>query len=125
MTSGAGSYLGASMRRREDPRLLMGRGRFVADIAPPHMLHVAFVRSSFAHARIKNIDSTAAQAAPGVAAVVTAADLAGRVNPIRAAARFPNFHASDWPILASDIVRYQGEPIAAVVATSPYLASDA
>ena len=125
MTSGAGPYLGASPRRREDRRLLLGRGRFVADIALPRTLHVAFVRSPFAHARIAGIDVTAARAAPGVAAVVTAADLAGRVNPIRADARFPDFHSSEWPILAGDVVRYQGEPIAAVVATSPYLAEDA
>ena len=125
MTSGAGSYLGASIRRREDPRLFMGRGRFVADIALPHTLHVAFVRSSFAHARIASIDDAASRAAAGVVAVVTAADLAGRVKPIRSDARYPGFHSSDWPILAGDTVRYQGEPIAAIVATSPYLAEDA
>src|SRR5215212_7631464 len=125
MTSGAGSYLGASIRRTEDRRLLMGRGRFVADIALPHTLHVAFVRSPFAHARITRIDAAAARAAAGVAAVVTAADLSGRIKPIRAEARHPGFHSSDWPILASDTVRYQGEPVAAVVAASPYLAEDA
>ncbi|MBA2598340.1 MAG: xanthine dehydrogenase family protein, partial [Chloroflexia bacterium] len=117
--------MGASIRRREDPRLLMGRGRFVADIALPHTLHAAFVRSPFAHARIASIDAAAARAATGVAAVVTAADLAGRVEPIRAEARYPGFHSSEWPILAGDTVRYQGEPIAAVVAASPYLAEDA
>src|SRR5215218_2540968 len=125
MTSGAGSYMGASIRRREDPRLFMGRGRFVADIALPHTLHVAFVRSPFAHARITSIDAAAARAAAGVSAVVTAADLAGHVKPIRGDARYPGFHSSDWPILAGDTVRYQGEPIAAVVAASPYLAEDA
>jgi carbon-monoxide dehydrogenase large subunit len=89
------------------------------------MLHVAFVRSPYAHARIAGIDTTAAQAIPGVVAMVTAADLAGRVKPIRADARFPGFHSSEWPILAGDTVRYQGEPVAAVVAASPYLAEDA
>src|SRR5690349_22804642 len=125
MTTGGSSYLGASVRRREDPRLLTGRGRFVADIALPKMLHVAFVRSPFAHARIASIDAAAARAASGVVAVVTAADLAGRVNPIRGEARYPGFRSPDWPILAGDVVRYQGEPIAAVVAISPYLAADA
>ncbi|MFN8592111.1 MAG: hypothetical protein U0031_11695 [Thermomicrobiales bacterium] len=57
--------------------------------------------------------------------MVTAADLAGQVDPIRADARFPNFHSAAWPILAGDVVRYQGELIAAVVAASPYLAADA
>jgi carbon-monoxide dehydrogenase large subunit len=125
MPSGAGSYVGSSIRRKEDARLLTGRGRFLADITLPRTLHVAFVRSPFAHARIASIDVTAARAAPGVAAVVTAADLAGRVNPIRAEARYAGFHSSDWPVLAGDTVRYQGEPIAAVVAASPYLATDA
>lgn len=125
MTSGAGSYVGSSIRRKEDARLLTGRGRFVADITLPRTLHVAFVRSPFAHARIASIDVAAARAAPGVAAVVTAADLAGRIKPIRAEARYADFHSSDWPVLAGDTVRYQGEPIAAVVAASPYLAADA
>ena len=78
MTSGAGSYVGSSIRRKEDARLLTGRGRFVADITLPRTLHVAFVRSPFAHARIASIDVAAARAATGVAAVVTAADLADR-----------------------------------------------
>lgn len=125
MKNGAGPYLGAPIRRREDPRLLTGRGRFVADITLPHTLHVAFVRSTFAHARITNIDTASARAVSGVAAVVTAADLGKGVNPIRADARFPGFHSSAWPILAGDTVRYQGEPVAAVVASSPYLAADA
>ena len=122
---GTGSYVGSSIRRKEDARLLTGRARFVADVTLPRMLHVAFVRSPFAHARITGIDVAAARAALGVVAVVTAADLAGQVKPIRAEARFPDFHASDWPVLADDTVRYQGEPVAAVVATSPYLAADA
>ena len=125
MTTGAGSYLGASIRRTEDRRLLTGRGRFVADIALPNTLHIAFVRSPFAHARIATVEVAAARAAPGVITVVTAADLAGCVKPIRGDARYPGFHSTDWPILAGDPVRYQGEPIAAVVATSPYLAEDA
>ena len=125
MTSSAGAYVGASVRRRADPRLLTGRGHFVADIALPHTLHVAFVRSPYADAQILGIDTTAARALPGVAAVVTAADLAGGVKPIRAEARFPGFHSSAWLILAGEVVRYQGEPVAAVVATSPYLAADA
>jgi carbon-monoxide dehydrogenase large subunit len=125
MTTGAGSYLGASIRRTEDRRLLTGRGRFVADIALPNTLHVAFVRSPFAHARIAAVEVAAARAAAGVVTVVTATDLAGRVKPIRGDARYPGFHSSDWPILAVDFVRYQGEPIVAVVATSQYLAEDA
>jgi carbon-monoxide dehydrogenase large subunit len=125
VASDASPLVGASIRRKEDHRLLTGHGRYVADIVLPRTLHVAFVRSPFAHARIARIDTATARALPGVAAVVTAADLAGAVEPIRAAARFPGFHASDWPILAGETVRYHGEPVAAVVAASPYLAADA
>src|SRR4051812_48006172 len=125
VTNRAGSDLGGAIPRTEDRRLLTGRGRFVADIALPNTLHVAFVRSPFAHARITAVEVAAARAAPGVVSVVTGADLAGRVKPIRGDARYPGFHSSDWPILAADLVRYQGEPIVAVVATSQYLAEDA
>src|SRR5262245_33001830 len=89
------------------------------------MLHVAFVRSPYAHARITGIDTAAALAAPGAAAVVTAVDLVGRVKPIRGEARYPGFRSPAWPILAADVVRYQGEPVVAVVAASRYLAEDA
>src|SRR3954447_17621498 len=120
-----GPYFGASIRRKEDRRYLSGRGRYVADIALPHMLHVAFVRSPFAHARITGIDTSPAEALPGVVSVVTAAELEGKVRPIQGEARYPGFRSPDWPILAGDVVRYQGEPLAAVVATSPYVAEDA
>src|SRR3954447_2784604 len=124
MTS-SGPYLGASIRRKEDHRYLTGRGRYVADIDLPHMLHVALVRSPFAHARITGIDTSVARVLPGVVAIVTAADLQGKVKPIQGEARYPGFRSPDWPILAGEVVRYQGEPVVAVVATSPYVAEDA
>src|SRR4051812_25390148 len=125
MMTGSGQYLGASIRRKEDYRYLTGRGRYVADITLPHMLHAALVRSPFAHARVTRIDTSAAQALPGGVAVVTASDLEGSVRPIQGEARYPGFRSPDWPILAGDVVRYQGEPVVAVVATSPYVAEDA
>src|SRR4029077_11795193 len=70
-----GSILGHAVRRREDPRLITGTGRYVDDIQPEGCLHVAFVRSTLAHAAIRSIDVEAAKAAPGVVAVLTAADL--------------------------------------------------
>src|SRR5260370_6680889 len=70
-----GSILGHAVRRREDPRLITGTGRYVDDIQPERCLHVAFVRSTLAHAAIRTIDVEAAAAAPGVVAVLTAADL--------------------------------------------------
>src|SRR5260370_7687379 len=70
-----GFILGHAVRRREAPRLITGAGRYVDDIQPERCLHVAFVRSTLAHAAIRNIDVEAATAAPGVVAVLTAADL--------------------------------------------------
>lgn len=125
MTTGAGKYLGAEVLRKEDPRYLTGRGRYVADIKLPGMLHAAFVRSPYAHARITAVDTSAALAAPGVHAVVTGADIAGTIKPITGEARYPNFNSPDWPILVADVVRYQGESVAVVVADSRYLAEDA
>ena len=70
-----GSILGHAVRRREDPRLITGTGRYVDDIQQAPCLHVAFVRSTLAHATIRAVDSAAAAAAPGVVAVFTAADM--------------------------------------------------
>src|SRR6185295_20224744 len=76
--------IGAPLRRVEDRRFLLGRGRFVADIAVPGALACVLVRSPHAHARIRNVDVAAAQAAPGVAAVFTGADMAADgVEPMR------------------------------------------
>jgi carbon-monoxide dehydrogenase large subunit len=110
--------------RVEDARLLTGRGRYVADITPPGTLHVAFVRSPHAHAGIVRIDTSVARATAGVVACITANDLAG-VRPIRAASRTRGYRATDQPALAGDVVRHQGEAVAAVVAVSRYVAEDA
>ena len=74
-------YTGASIKRSEDPRILTGRGRYVDDIKLPEMLHAAFVRSPLAHARVLAVDVSAAQALPGVVAVLTGADLEGMTVP--------------------------------------------
>ena len=108
--------------------LILGRGRFLDDLDLPGMLHAAFVRSPHASARIEGIDVASARAMPGVAAVLTASDLAGRVRPIRtlcAADAGANYRATDWPVLAAGKVRYVGEAMAVVVAESRYVAEDA
>src|SRR3990172_9401311 len=74
-------YVGQRLRRREDARLVTGRGRYVGDIAFPGMRHVAILRSQMAHATITSIDTSEARALPGVDAVVTAAEIAGKVGP--------------------------------------------
>lgn len=117
-------YVGKAVQRLEDPRLLSGRGRYTADIALPRMVHLAFVRSDQAHARISAIDCDEARALPGVAAVFTGADFAG-IPEISAASRMKNYHATACPVLARERVRYVGEPVAVIVASSRYVAEDA
>jgi carbon-monoxide dehydrogenase large subunit len=117
--------IGARVRRVEDPRLLTGAGQFTADRIVPGALHIAFRRSDQAHARIAAIDTTTAAAMPGVAAVFSAADLAGVVGPVRAISRMADYHATDIYPLACGKVRYVGEPVAAVLADSRNLAEDA
>jgi aerobic carbon-monoxide dehydrogenase large subunit len=117
--------VGARVLRREDARLLRGRGRYVSDVTPARTLEVAFVRSSRAHALIEDLDVDAARAAPGVVAVVVAADLDGVVRPLRAKNGSPGYSECDTPVLAHTKVRMVGEPLALVVADSRYRAEDA
>ncbi|MDT7686195.1 MAG: aerobic carbon-monoxide dehydrogenase large subunit, partial [Pseudonocardiales bacterium] len=119
-----GSWVGASVPRREDPRLLAGRGRFVDDITLPGLLHAQFVRASVAHARITGIDLAEVRATPGVVAAYTADDL--DLGDITAVLDRPphEFVPTAMPVLARDKVRYVGEPIAIVVARDPYAVED-
>src|SRR2546427_10090713 len=117
--------IGISMPRLEDDALLRGAARFVDDIKPDGCLHVAFLRSPMASARIRSIDVSAAAQAPGVVAVFTAGDLEGSCAPMNARMATPGLISPDRPILAIDRVRFVGEAIAAVVARSRYEAEDA
>jgi carbon-monoxide dehydrogenase large subunit len=120
-----GQAFGAPMRRKEDPRLLTGRGRFAADFRLPGLLQAAVLRSPHPHAKLSGIRTGAARAVPGVVAVVTAEDLGGIGKiPVRLGPR-PSVVACLQPPLARDKVRYVGEPVAVVVAESRYLAEDA
>ena len=116
--------VGKAVRRREDPRLLSGRGRFVDDIAVPGMLHAQFVRSTVAHAELAAVDVSAVLEVPGVVAVFTAEDL--ELGDIVAQLGRPlsEFVPTAMPVLARDKVRYVGEPIAIVVARDAYAAED-
>src|SRR5699024_7092150 len=116
-----GSILGTSVRRVEDPDLVRGLGTYVGNAQPDGVLYAAFVRSTFAHARIVSVDASEALNAPGVVAVYTADDLdlapfAG-FSPVNDACRRPP--------LATDRVRFVGEQLALVVATSRAAAADA
>lgn len=130
-------YVGTSVRRREDWHLVTGKGTFVADMRRSGMLEAVFVRSPVARGHIADIDVSGARALPGVVAVLTAADLVGHVDPFT---RFvdqedtpPDLEEAVHPVvlpcpmepLASEEVRYVGQPVAVVVAASRYVGEDA
>ena len=121
----ANRYAGRRVPRVEDSRLLTGRGTFVDDVTRPGMLHACFVRSPFAHARIKSIDATAALALPGVHAVFTAADLNPDVREAWHAIAGKDVPDTPRPPLAEGEVKFVGDPVALVVAESRYIAEDA
>ncbi|MFQ5872717.1 MAG: xanthine dehydrogenase family protein molybdopterin-binding subunit [Dehalococcoidia bacterium] len=122
----AQTYIGASIRRTEDFRLVTGTGSYVDDIKIPGVLHAAILRSPHGHARIKSIDTAKAVNVPGVVAVFTYADLAPSIKPIPIRmVPLPGLERYLQYPLASGIVRYVGEPVAIVVAESRYLAEDA
>ncbi|MDA0241842.1 MAG: xanthine dehydrogenase family protein molybdopterin-binding subunit [Chloroflexi bacterium] len=127
---GATKFFGQRIKRNEDPRLLTGQALFVDDVALPNMGHVAFVRSPHAHARITSIDVSRAREAEGVLAVYTAADLGDywQHGPLLVPPPpIPDivFNGRTQVPLAKDKVRYAGEPVVVIVATSRYLAEDA
>ncbi len=117
--------IGTRIKRREDPRLITGQATYVDDIRMPGMLHVSILRSMYAHAKLGAIDTSKAKEAPGVVAVVTQADLEGKVGNVPCPSEMPTLKIPDQPVLAKGKVRYVGEAIAAVVATSRYAARDA
>ena len=112
--------IGHSVKRIEDDRFTAGQGNYLDDHTLPGMLHMAILRSPVAHARIKSIDTSAAAAIDGVVAVVTGELLAGYNL-----AWMPTLSGDTQAVLATDKVRFQGQEVAAVVATDPYIAEDA
>ncbi len=120
----ADKLVGKRIKRTEDPRLIKGLAHYVDDIGLPGTLHVAFVRSIYAHARITGIDTTEAMKAPGVVAIYTGKDIAN-VGPVPCAAALPDLKVPDYRVLATGKALFVGHPIAAVVATDKYLARDA
>ena len=123
--AGPSRLIGAPIKRREDPRLVQGLSHYVDDIKLVNMHHCTFLRSDYAHADIKSINTEAAENLSGVVKVITGADIQGKVGSIPCAAEIEGLKVPDHPALAVDRVRFVGEPIAAVVATDPYVARDA
>ncbi len=117
-------YVGQRVKRTEDPRLIKGLAHYVDDIRLPDTLHVAFVRSVYAHARITSIDTSVALKAPGVVAVYTGKDVT-KIGPVPCASALPGLKVPDYRVLAQDKVYFVGHPIAAVVARDAYTARDA
>lgn len=115
---------GTPVRRKEDARLLTGRGRYVSDLALPGMRHVSFVRSPVAHGRIAGVDSAGALEVEGVSAVFTGDHPAIARVALRARSALPGYVETDQPPLARGKVRFAGEAVAAVVAADRYLAED-
>ena len=118
-------FVGQRVKRTEDPRLIKGLAHYVDDIRLPDTLHVAFLRSMYAHARLGAIDTSEALKMPGVVAIYTGRDLGEKIGPVPCAGALPDLKAPDHRPLASDHVYFVGHPIAAVVATDRYVARDA
>jgi aerobic carbon-monoxide dehydrogenase large subunit len=114
--------VGQRIKRREDPRLIQGRGTYVDDVKIAGMQHLAFKRSDIAHGRITSIDVSAAQAMDGVEAVFTGTQIAELLAPMPIGTPFPS---PDHRAVATDVVRFAGEPVAVVVASDRYVARDA
>jgi carbon-monoxide dehydrogenase large subunit len=118
-------YVGQPLRRREDFKFITGKGRYTDDMKAPGMLHMAVLRSPHAHAVIKHIDLSAAQASPGVRLVLSGADLAGKIGSIVPNWIIPGTKVPDRPVVAIDRVRFVGECVALVVAETQAMAHDA
>ena len=121
-----GRYVGASIKRREDPRFIQGKGRYVANLELPGMVHVAIKRSPHAHARITGMDTSAASAMEGVLAVFTGQDFKdGGCGSLPCGWLVPDTKVPDRPIVVIDRVCHVGDSVAVVVAEDPYVAADA
>jgi carbon-monoxide dehydrogenase large subunit len=113
-------WLGRSVKRKEDDRFIVGRGNYIEDIHLPNMLHMAILRSPYAHATINSIDTSRATELPGVVAVVT-----GELLAQHKLAWMPTLSGDTQAVLATDKVRMQGQEVACVIAEDPYIAHDA
>lgn len=121
-------WVGSRVKRVEDPRFLLGKGRYVGDMAVPGLVELFVLRSSHAHARILRIDCEKARQAPGVLAVLTAREVNPKIRPLRAELdpeKNPTYKPCDWYPVAADKVRHVGDPVALIIAASRYAAEDA
>lgn len=123
-----GKYVGKSLKRYEDPRFIQGKGKYVANLTLPGMAYLAIKRSPHAHARIKRIDTSAAEALDGVIDIITKDDMLADdspCGPLPCGWLVPDINVPQNDALAVDKVRHVGDRVIAVVAESPYIAQDA
>ena len=119
-------YVGQSIPRVEDERLLRGWGAYIDDVPePPDTLHLAFVRSPHAHALIRGVDGSRALEMPGVVAVLDGAEISGMGRNLVADYDIPDYKVTEWPLMTPDRARFVGDTVAVVLAESPYVAEDA
>jgi carbon-monoxide dehydrogenase large subunit len=121
----AARFTGMPLKRKEDPRLIQGLGYYVDDVRLPGMCYAAFLRSPYAHAKIRSVDLSRARTALGVVLALSGADVAGAIAPVPCAAQIPDLKSAPRPVLATDRVRFAGEAVAVVVADDRYAARDA
>ena len=121
----AEKYVGKSVKRTEDPRLIQGLAHYVDDIKLPDTLHAAFVRSMYAHAKLKSVDVSEALKAPGVVALYTGKEISQKIGAVPCGAALPDLKVPDHRVLATNRVYFVGHPIAVVVAEDKYAARDA
>jgi len=120
------SYIGRAVPRADAARLLEGRGRYVDDLQLPRMLHAAFLRSPYAHARVNGFDLEAARAVPGVHTILTGQDLVGLVEPyVGVLTHMAGLQSAPQMPMAVDVTRWQGEPLVMVIAENRAIAEDA
>src|SRR5579864_1656353 len=120
-----GNWVGKPLKRKEEARLVRGRGKFIDDLKPERCLSLRLVRSPYAHARIDKVDVAAAAALPGVVCTLTGEEIgSGLCSPFMEIGPGVCGKILDLP-MARGKVRYQGEPVAALVADSRYVAEDA
>src|SRR5438046_1308704 len=118
-------YMGQSLKRVEDPRLIKGIGSYVDDLTLPNMRHAVILRSPYAHAKINSINTVAAKAAPGVVGVFTGADVNDKCGVVPCASEIPDLKAPKHTVLAGARSYFVGHPVAVVVAMDRYAARDA
>lgn len=125
MTAGAARFVGSSVPRVEDGRILTGRGRYLDDLTMPGMLHGVFLRSTVAHATITSINTEYAATMPGVVAIITGADIAANTQPMQSTIPIHGLARPTFSPMAHDRVRHIGDPVVFIIATDHNLAEDA